>query len=91
VSRTYDITGVRDASSLAKVYPNPFRDQIVVTLPEKIQGGTATLINPVGQKVQTVNFAQQDSYDVTLNFANVEAGPYVLSVGQYRFKVIKIN
>ena len=80
-----------DPSSLVKVYPNPFRDQIMVTLPEKIQGGTATLINPIGQKVQSVTIAPQDSYDVVLNFSDVEAGAYVLSVGRYKFKVIKIN
>ena len=92
VSAPYDVTAVEnDPSSQIKIYPNPFRDQITVTLPEKIQGGTATLINPIGQKVQSISIAPQNSYDVTLNFSGVEAGPYVLSVGRYKFKVIKIN
>ncbi len=92
VSQAYDVTSAdANLNSLAKVYPNPFRDQIVVTLPEKIQGGTATLINPIGQKVSVVSIAPQDSYNVTLNFSGVEAGAYVLSMGRYKFKVIKVN
>ena len=92
VSAPYDITGIeKDPGSLVKAYPNPFREQITVTLPEKIQGGTATLTNPIGQNVQSVSIAPQDSHDVTLNFASVEAGPYVITVGRYRVKVVKIN
>jgi len=91
VSKPFDVAAAEGPSSSVKAYPNPFRDQIVVTLPEKFHGGTVTLINPVGQRVQSVSIAPQDSYDVTLNFAGVEAGPYVLSVGRYKFKVIKIN
>jgi hypothetical protein len=92
VSQAYDVTAVdANLNSLVKFYPNPFHDQIVVTLPEKIQGGTASLINAIGQKVSTVSIAPQDSNNVTLNFSGVEPGAYVLSVGRYKFKVIKVN
>jgi len=92
VSQAYGVTAVdTNLNSLVKFYPNPFHDQIVVTLPEKFQGGTASLINPIGQKVSSVTIAPQDSNDVTLNFSGVEAGAYVLNVGRYKFKVIKVN
>ena len=92
VSSAFMVTGLGEVvNSNATVYPNPFTDKITVTLPEPVTGGTAILYNVLGQQVQTTAFDAPDGRRAVLSFPNLEPGAYVLSVGEHRFKVVKIN
>ena len=68
-----------------QVYPNPTSDQITIASGD-FTGQSATLYSATGQVITTSAISGPNH---TIDISDVPAGFYVLSVGEYRAKILK--
>ncbi len=76
------------------IYPNPARDEVIISLNKESQQVIITLYNIMGVKIKSISYNTQNT-SITFNLNNVENGVYFLvtEVGErvYKNKVIVLK
>lgn len=70
-------------------YPNPFVDEVLVSLPEgTVPDQAMILYDYAGRLIRTAGYTSGGSSE-TLNLSDVRGGIYILRVGEYNIRLLK--
>jgi hypothetical protein len=80
-------------SNQSFVYPNPFSNQINISLGEIDSNTTVRIRSSLGQLVYSKTFTSQESRDLTIDTSSLSVGVYVISIKTIdslsTFKIVK--
>lgn len=65
------------AENILNLYPNPAKGNLLISYTANTHSGSIELINPLGQKVQTVDLQKQVSGLISIDVSHFEKGVYI--------------
>jgi hypothetical protein len=87
---TYSVTALEENEKTnAGAYPNPFNDKLIVTLDDHENVNFIITSNMMGQTLKQFPVGSSGKKEIELDLSDLPAGPYIISVGSKKYKVIK--
>ena len=71
-------TGLNDNVIINRIYPNPFKNKIQISLGQFLNDAQVSVVNVLGQTVYTNNFGNTNQ--INLNLDKLETGVYMLQI-----------
>jgi hypothetical protein len=85
INLTLDFTGLNENQKEFKLYPNPVKDILVVSVLPELIGRELEMMNIEGKRVHSIEMTTANQ---TINFQHLPAGIYFLQIGEGVQKVL---